>query len=267
MEKKTIIILSVAVLVIAAIGFGAWQFFKSQNKVGRVPMMGSGAPNFGNNQAANGGVGQKTRGANSNYGTAAGKIIEKDDTSITVQTKNGGSMMVFYSGSTKISKIVAAAVSDLAVGQTITARGTQNDDGTINVTSAQIRSATELPAAGANASGTLPKGAAGGAPTGKAIGGFAVGQITAVSGNNVTLKSPNGVEQIIILSADAKISKLSAATVDELVQGTEVMATGIKKGNGGIIAELIQIGDVSRAGAMPGAPGAAQAQPDQPKAD
>jgi len=257
MVKKTIIIPLVAAVAAVGVGCGIWQAYKSKSLAGiSSPDTGKG-PDFSGSAVRSVGDGaQKGMRENSNNGFVAGKIIEKDDNSITIELKNGGSAIVFYSGSTKVSKTVDAAVSDLTVGQTITARGIKNSEDVISVSSVQVRPAAEQTAGNAPVPAdkqTKPAGRTGANPSaGKNNSGFVMGEITAVNGNDITVKSPTGNEQNIILAEGVKISKLSDAQPSDLAQGVDVMATGTKKTNGSITAQLIQIGS---ADAMPN-PGA-----------
>jgi len=257
MSKKIIIVL-VACGSLAAVGVaGMWYYSKSKNttpgnvQTGHNFMPGEGAP-----------AGQRTRmrSGNSNFGFVGGKILGKDDASITVQTNNGGSVIALYSAATKITKIVDGQASDLAVGQTVTARGTKNEDGSISVDSLQIRpqgiqpnrQGAEIekgdhkqPAEVSNVDdrqAVAPQNGQDADIPGGANSGFVNGQITAVGGNRITVKSFNGNEQAVVLADGAKISKLAEAAAGDLTEGTEVSVTGSKNADGSITAQMIQIG-------------------------
>lgn len=85
-------------------------------------------------------------------GFAAGEIISKDDSSITIKlggVRNGenqggtsnesGSKIIFFSESTKISKLAEGSADDLEIGKNISASGQANSDGTVAAETIQIR--------------------------------------------------------------------------------------------------------------------------------
>jgi hypothetical protein len=70
---------------------------------------------------------------------AAGEIIAKDDKSVTIKLRDGGSKIIFFSGSTEITKFVAGNLEDLEVGKNIVVNGSTNPDGSITAQSIQLR--------------------------------------------------------------------------------------------------------------------------------
>ncbi len=84
-----------------------------------------------------GGDGQRLGGAGA--GLVSGEIISKDDTSITIKMRSGGSKIVFYSSTTEIGKFTRGSLADLNIGETVTATGSTNSDGSVTAQSIQMR--------------------------------------------------------------------------------------------------------------------------------
>lgn len=151
MKNKMLIGFIVAVIVIGGGAFyGGMLYGKSQAASARNSAL-SQRQGFGAGAAGGVGGGAQARGGNraAGGGLVNGDIIAKDDKSITVKNQNGGSKIIFLSASTQISKFAAGSVADLIVGQTVTANGTTNSDGSITAQMIQLR-----PAPLANATST-----------------------------------------------------------------------------------------------------------------
>ena len=91
------------------------------------------------------GNGNMFRGARGGAGVRAGsefvsgEIIAKDDKSLTVKLRDGGSKIVFFSTSTDVGESVSGNIDDLKVGGNITVNGEANPDGSITGRMIQIR--------------------------------------------------------------------------------------------------------------------------------
>jgi len=60
-----------------------------------------------------------------------GEIIAKDDKSVTIKLQDGGSKIIFFSDSTKITKSLSGAIDNLADGEQIAVSGVANQNGSI----------------------------------------------------------------------------------------------------------------------------------------
>ena len=133
-KKNLIVGIIVLVLVGGASFYGGMKYQQGQ---------ALSKENFSAGGTFNGQQRGTTTGANSrisNGGMVSGEIISKDDASVNVKLKDGGSKIVFYSESTTYKKTTDGTKEDLVVGKQIMANGTSNSDGSITAKSVQLQS-------------------------------------------------------------------------------------------------------------------------------
>jgi hypothetical protein len=125
----------IIIVIIGAAGFIGGMYYG----------LSQGAPK-GQQASPSQGAQRFSRGANG--GMVSGQVVSFDDKSITVQSRSGGSEVVFYSSSTPVEKFISGSVKDLSDSAEITVIGSQNSDGSITAQSIQIRPSTSsLPSA------------------------------------------------------------------------------------------------------------------------
>jgi len=125
--KKTIPIIIAIVIVVA----GGTFYCGMKYQESKLPK-GLAGRNFQNIGGLNGSTGQR----NSNFSN--GEIISKDDKSITIKLRDGGSKIIFLSDSTKITKQADGSSDDFEVGKSIMVGGKQNSDGSITADTIQL---------------------------------------------------------------------------------------------------------------------------------
>jgi len=143
MKKLLPIIIVLAVVVGGVAFYGGMKY--AQSKSSRQFGQGN-FPDFNNLSAEERqqrmqqmGAGNGFRNGTSTANFASGEIISKDDKSITVKLRDGGSKIIFYSDTTEVSKFIEGTSGDLEIGKTVTVNGTANQDGSITAQSIQLR--------------------------------------------------------------------------------------------------------------------------------
>lgn len=148
MNKLIAIIITTAVVVGVGAFFGGMKYAENKSprrllqtdfqnlqnlspeeRQQRLQQLGANAVGF------RGGPGGGIRGGR----FTAGEIISKDDKSITIKLRDGGSRIIFLSDSTEITKSVVGTISDLEVEKSVTVNGIANPDGSITAQSIQLR--------------------------------------------------------------------------------------------------------------------------------
>lgn len=149
MDKNHKIAMVVLVIVVGAGAFYGGMKYDQSQRASQFASRGAGSGQGvgvgtagragGSRGAGMQGVGVQNGGAGDFSG---GEVTAKDDTSVTIKTRNGGSQIVFFAPSTTVGKSVTGSTSDLVVGQQVMANGKNNPDGSLAATNIQIRPET-----------------------------------------------------------------------------------------------------------------------------
>ncbi len=144
-NNKKVVYIAVGIIVLALAFYAGMMVGKGQAGTSGPTFTQNGTRtgnfsggNFAGRFAGSGSGTFVSRGAG---GMDAGTIIAKDAESITIKTRDGGSKIIFYNGSTQVMKTAAAAASDLSVGEEVNVLGSTNSDGSVSANSIQIRPA------------------------------------------------------------------------------------------------------------------------------
>jgi hypothetical protein len=129
-SKNLIFTIIITAIVFGGGGFYGGMFFGKSQTPGRLPngQFVAGVRDGSGNALM--------RRQGSNF--VNGDVIAKDDKSITVQNRDGGSKIIFFSDKTTITKSASGTKEDLAEGTTVIATGTANSDGTMTAQNIQI---------------------------------------------------------------------------------------------------------------------------------
>lgn len=133
MKNKIIYAFVGLTILVGSISFFAGTKY-NQSKTSSLNGFGNVYPGQ-QNRMIQGGI----RGGRIGQNLIIGEIISKDDKSITIKLKDGGSKIVFLSDKTAISKIDSGIMTDLKIGEQITTNGSANSDGSLTAQSIQIR--------------------------------------------------------------------------------------------------------------------------------
>ena len=131
MKNNLTITIIVAIVVGAGAFYGGMQYQKMQV---RSPMQGQLRTENGRqpgNFQGRGGTGQGMQ-------PVSGEIISQDDTSITVKLQDGSSKIIILADDTNINITSEGSASDLKTGETVTAFGTTNSDGSVTAQNVSI---------------------------------------------------------------------------------------------------------------------------------
>lgn len=131
--KNAIITIVVSILVGGVAFYGGMLYAKNQTGTNFGGPMGQRNGNFSANS-----VGNKQPGMNG-FNGINGEIISKDDSSLTVKLRDGGSKIVFFSDSTTVSKMTSGTIADLQIGENVMVNGETNSDGSVTAKSIDLR--------------------------------------------------------------------------------------------------------------------------------
>lgn len=134
--------LPVFIIVLIAVGggsfYGGMKFNQSQvaaNRQNNFQRFVQGGQGQGGAARRNG----QGQGFDGGAGFVTGEVISKDDKSLTLKLRDGGSKIVFFSTSTQITKSADGSADDLKVGENVVAGGAANSDGSITAQTIQLR--------------------------------------------------------------------------------------------------------------------------------
>ncbi|MEI6480215.1 MAG: hypothetical protein WCO12_01700 [bacterium] len=134
MNKKNIITILVGIIILGVGFYGGILYSQNKTPANQNQARGQFSQNNGNRPA---GLGRNTLNGN----TVTGEIISKDNTSLTVKLRDGGSRIVLITGNTPVTKTVPGTFNDLSSNEQVVVLGTPNADGSLSAQTIQIRPA------------------------------------------------------------------------------------------------------------------------------
>lgn len=138
--KKIIPIFVVLLVLVGGSFFYGGMKYGSKTRQSNFAANRNGMGNFQNGVGGNLSGGMRRVGAGAEGATfASGEVVSKDDKSITIKLRDGGSRIVFFSASTtQVMKSVNGSIDDIKIGETIMVNGSANQDGSFTGKSVQL---------------------------------------------------------------------------------------------------------------------------------
>ena len=257
-------VVGVGVVVVAAAAF-----FVTKSVAGGGSSSPAGATT--NSSTPGNGSGQRG-GLQGRFPGTAGEISAISGTTLTVQDRQGQSVKVTTTDSTRFTTEKTVAVSDIAKGDRVSVNGTQSGT-TIAATRVTIADLQATPQGNGLPGGATPGNGpqngsgppggfgagppptdANGNPTGfgsgngngngngRPPGGFAFGTVTAVDGNTITLSSFDGSTVTVTTTPSTTVTKSVQGSLSDLKVGQNVRAMGTTGSDGTVAATSVSEG-------------------------
>ena len=138
MKKSLIISIIVTAIVVGGGAFyGGTLYQKSQTATATATATAAAGA-----RGAYAGAGRTGASAG---GLTTGSVLNKSGNSLSVESRDGSSKVVFVASSTSIGMMTAGTLDDVTTGANVIVTGTSNSDGSITATSIQIRPLTPPP--------------------------------------------------------------------------------------------------------------------------
>lgn len=143
MEQNNISKLVPVLIAIATVGgiafYGGMKYAQGKSAAPQSQQAGFGNNGPRGSRTGTGGAGFNGARTGNGINVVNGEIISKDDKSVTIKLRDGGSQIVFLSGTTEITKSVSGVEGDLVVGQNVSVNGQKNSDGSVTANMVQLR--------------------------------------------------------------------------------------------------------------------------------
>lgn len=85
------------------------------------------------------------------------------------------------------------------------------------------------------------QGMPGGVGANRNMGGFTVGEVLSKDANSLVIKLSDGGSKIVFFSASTTVSKMADGSMEDVVQGTNIMITGSSNQDGSVTAKTLQL--------------------------
>lgn len=138
MKHQNLFVLgSIALLIAGAAFYGGMKYQMSVQAAADAARIAARSERGGQGiQGGQGGFGRGGMGGAGGMGggrfmPTVGKVLSKDDTSLTVELSEGGSRIVILSGETRVTHTEEITLDTVQVGDSVTVMGQPNADGSV----------------------------------------------------------------------------------------------------------------------------------------
>ncbi len=144
MTKKVLPIIIAFIVIGGGAFYGGIKY--TESKTPNASVNGANFRNFQNmspeerqNLAGQAGANRTDANRGAGFGGVSGELLSKNEDSITVKLNDGGSKIVYFVNTTKVSKTIDGSIEDLQIGANIMINGDANEDGSVIARTIQIR--------------------------------------------------------------------------------------------------------------------------------
>jgi uncharacterized protein DUF5666 len=189
---------------------------------------------------------------------AFGQLVKITGTTLILSGVSGDTT-VDYDSSTRIQRTSTAAVGDIVPGVCLQATGQKDAGGVVTAAVVRLTSPVNGSCAPSNVAGVAGGGGGlfgGGArptprpgtPSPPANLGFVAGEVTAVSGMQITIKGLSGTDATVTVPTTVRVSRTESATAADLQVGECITAAGQRDSSGTVQARSLTISPPSTSG-------------------
>lgn len=143
MSKKNILIIALSFFIGIGVGVYGGTVYQKKQVTSQNLSRGENGGNFqrgtSGQQRTPGQAGQRMNQNGNGGAFENGEVISKDDKSITIKTRDGGSKIIYFSNSTTVGKTVDGSITDLNIGNQVMVNGKNDSSGMITAENIQIR--------------------------------------------------------------------------------------------------------------------------------
>jgi hypothetical protein len=143
-------------------------------------------------------------------------------------TRQNGNATVDFTGSTKVTEVTPAALTDVATGSCVSVRPQQGGQGGQPITAASVRVSPAV-------DGKCPQGRE------SAKRSAVDGAVASVAGNTITVTSSNATQTAVTVTDKTKYTKQGAANTQAISAGKCMTAKGTQDSGGALQATTIDL--------------------------